>query len=291
MHGITITINPVAFSIGSLDVAWHGIMSLLGIVAAVIIVRHEAKKKGIPENFIYDLAIWAVIGGIIGARLFHVMDSYDLYRGHFWQIFKVEQGGLAIWGGYIGGVLATIIYTRFFNKQNVSLSRLLDAAVPGLIVGLMIGRIGCTINGDATGHATSMPWGFIYVNPGAQRTVAASNLFKVPTHPYPIYEIAFNLCMLVLLLKVRKSITVNGMLFWIYAGLFSIARIWLTTYRQEPIVFVGLQEAQVVGIIVLVISVAAIAYLWRRKQAAVVPPLIESCGAEQGSTGTREKEA
>lgn len=268
MNGITININPVAFSIGSLNVEWHGIMAMLGIVAAVIIVIHEAKKKAIPENFIYSLAIWAVVGGILGARLFHVMDSYDLYRGHFWQIFKIEQGGLAIWGGYIGGVLATIIFTRFFNKQNVNLSRLVDAAIPALIVGLMIGRVGCTINGDATGHTTSMPWGFTYVNPGAQSTIAASNLFKVPTHPYPIYEDIFSLFMLLLLLKVRKSITIDGMLFWIYVGLFSIERIWLTTYRQEPIVFAGLQEAQAVGIIVLAISLAAIAYLWRRKRAA-----------------------
>lgn len=266
MNGITININPVAFSVGSLHVQWHGIMTMLAIVAAVIIISYEAKKKGIPQNFIYSAAIWAVIGGVIGARLFHVMDSYDLYRGHFWRMFDIQEGGLAIWGGLIGGALATVMYVKFFNKQNVNLSHLVDAAVPALLVAQIIGRVGCTINGDATGHTTSMPWGFIYVHPDA--VVPAGNLFGVPTHPYPIYEMMFNFFSLLLLLKIRKSITVDGMLFWIYLGLFSIARIWLTIYRQEPIVFAGLQEAQVVGIICLAVSLGALTYLWRRKQAA-----------------------
>ncbi len=130
----------------------------------------------------------------------------------------------------------------------------------------MIGRVGCAINGDATGRTTSMPWGFIYTHPDAQ--VPAPNLFKVPTNPYPVYEIIFNLLSLLVLLKIRKSIKIDGMFFWMYVGLYSIARIWLTAYRQEPVVFAGLQEAQVIGIVLLVTSLSVIAYLWRRNKAA-----------------------
>jgi phosphatidylglycerol---prolipoprotein diacylglyceryl transferase len=269
--GITININPVIFHIGSLEVQWHGLMIMLGIIAAVIIISPEARKKGIPQSFIYGVTIWAVIGGIIGARLFHIMDNFDLYRDHLWKIFEIQEGGLAAWGGLIGGTLATVIYVKCFNKQNINLSQFVDIAIPALIVAEIIGRIGCTINGDATGHTTSMPWGFIYTNPKAQALVPSHSLFNVPTHPYPIYEMIFNFFCLLFLLKIRKKLTVDGMLFWAYAGLYSIGRIWLTMFRKEPIVFLRMQEAQVVGIITLLISTIALIYLWRKKKATLKP--------------------
>ena len=267
--GITININPVAFHIGSLEVQWHGIMIMLGILVAVIIISLLARKKGIPQSFIYSVTIWAVIGGIIGARLFHVMDNFDLYENHLWKIFDVQQGGLAAWGGLIGGTLATVIYVKYFNDQHINLSQFVDIAIPALIVAQIIGRVGCTINGDATGHTTSMPWGFIYSNPKALALVPSHSLFNVPTHPYPIYEMIFNFFCLLILLIIRKKLTVDGMLFWAYAGMYSIGRIWLTIYRQEPIVFLRMQEAQVVGIISLVISATALIYFWRKKSTEV----------------------
>ena len=134
MHGITINMNPIIATIGSLEIQWHGLLSALAVIAAVIIVSFTARKKGISQNFIYTASIWSVVGGVIGARAFHVADSFSLYRPDLWRMFAIQEGGLAIWGGLIGGVVAAVIYVKFFSKERINLAHLVDAAVPCLLV-------------------------------------------------------------------------------------------------------------------------------------------------------------
>jgi phosphatidylglycerol:prolipoprotein diacylglycerol transferase len=259
MNGIVINIDPVIFRIGDFELRWYSIAIILAVIVAVIIAAHEGKRKGLPKNFIYSVAPWVLIAGLVGARLFHVIDQWEYYAGNPLYIFQVQQGGLAIWGGLFGGGVAAIAYARM---RHIPIGRHADTVVPALLIAQIIGRFGCIVNGDAYGGATSLPWGFIYAHPNA---LIPSALFGIPTHPYPVYEILWNGAILLALLKLRYSFTKDGLLFFSYLSLYSLGRFALTFVRQENALFWQLQQAQVIAIATMFVSVATIIYLSRKR--------------------------
>jgi phosphatidylglycerol:prolipoprotein diacylglycerol transferase len=183
----------------------------------------------------------------------------------------VNQGGLAVWGGLITGGLAALVAAR---RHSLPIPRLADATVVGLIVGQMIGRVGCIVNGDAYGGPTSLPWGLIYVNPDAMLPDA---LRGVPTHPYPIYEILWDFFLLGLLLVLRRHPLPHGLLFSIYAVGYSLGRFSLSFLRQEAVVLWGLQQAQLVALVLLLAAMSGIAVLrWSRARAGASAPRLAS---------------
>ena len=178
-------------------------------------------------------------------------------------MFAFWQGGLAIWGALAGGGLAVVIFARL---KQISFGHLVDALVPGLLVAQIIGRFACIIDGDAVGSATTLPWGFTYINPGA---MVPAGLLGLPVHPYPVYDQLWNLVGLAIALKLRRHLKTDGLLFLIYLSIYAAGRFVFTFVRQEKIWFWGLQEAQVIAIAILVISVAAMVYLWRKARISI----------------------
>jgi phosphatidylglycerol:prolipoprotein diacylglycerol transferase len=181
----------------------------------------------------------------------------------------VQQGGLAIWGGLAGGFIAVIIFAKL---RKISLGRLADTMVPGLLVAQIIGRFACIINGDAVGGATNLPWGFIYINPGSLVPV---DLFGVPTHPYPVYEMLWNLAGLTLALSLRRYLKTDGLLFLSYLSFYAIGRFILTFVRQESVWLWGLQEAQVIAIAILIVSAGIMIYTFRRSKIDTTPEYLK----------------
>ncbi len=254
MNGIEINIDPVIFHFGIFELRWYGLAIMMAIIAAVLITVRQARAKGIVADYIYSLAIWVVISGIVGARLFHVLDRWDYYSANLSQIFQFQQGGLAIWGGLGGGGIALLLYARI---RHLPLGRLVDTVVPGLLVAQIIGRFGCIINGDAYGGITNLPWAFIYTHPGAS---IPGDLFGMPTHPYPVYEMVWNAIALMVIWRLGRHFKKDGLVFLSYLSFYALGRFILTFVRQESQFFWGLQQAQIIALLAFLVSLIAIFY-------------------------------
>ncbi len=263
MNGIVIDIDPVILMLGSFELRWYSLAIMVAIVAAVVISVRGAKKIGIPAEDVYTVAIVSVVAGILGARLFHVIDRLGYYLANPGQILQFQ--GLAIWGGLVTGVLAGVVCARL---KHMPLARLFDVVAPALLVAQIIGRFGCIVNGDAYGGVTNLPWGFIYTHPGA---MIPANLAGVPTHPYPVYEQLWNAASLALILGTRRWFKADGQMFVAYVGLYSLGRLLLTFVREETQVLWGLQQAQVLAVAGIVVAAGGFAYLQFRESRGKAP--------------------
>lgn len=197
---------------------------------------------------VYSVSIWAVVGGIVGARLFHIIDKLDYYLANPMAILAFQDGGLAILGGIVGGTVTGILYAR---REHLPVGKVADALAPGVILGQAIGRIGCTINGDAVGVATNVPWGFVYTNPGAM----APSLGQA-YQPTMIYEMIWDLMIFGFLWWARNHMKVDGLLFLSYLAFYSVGKFVISFWRQEAIFLFGLQEAQVVSLASIIFAAA-----------------------------------
>jgi len=259
MNGIVINIDPVILHVGGFALRWYSLAFVGGLLLAIGLVLREAKRSGLDANKVANVFIWALVGGIVGARLFHVVDRLDYYLANPQHIIMVNEGGLAIWGGLLTGGVAAFIAAR---RESLAPLKLADASVIGMIAGQMVGRLGCIVNGDAYGGATGMPWGFVYTNPGAMIPDA---LKGISTHPYPVYEILWDATLLGLLLFLRRRSLPEGLLFLLYVAGYALGRFSLTFVRQEAVVVWGLQQAQVVALVVLLLAlIGGVWIIWAR---------------------------
>ncbi|MBI4338251.1 MAG: prolipoprotein diacylglyceryl transferase [Chloroflexi bacterium] len=249
MSGITINVDPVIAHLGGFALRWYSLTFAAGVLVAVLLVLREARRRGLDTGKVTNVALWSVLAGLVGARLFHIVDKLSYYLANPYQILMLNQGGLAIWGGILVGGLAAA-YVAY--REGLPIAKLADATPIGLIAGQMLGRIGCIINGDAYGGPTGMPWGFTYINPGAMIPEA---LKGVPTHPYPVYEVLWDLALLGLLLLLRRRPLPQGLLFLAYVGGYALGRFVLTFVRQEAAVLWDLQQAQVIALVALALAV------------------------------------
>ena len=260
---INIGIDPVAFSIGVFDVRWYGIMVVLAVVAVIVISLLEARRVGLDEEHIYSAGLWAIIGGIIVSRLFHVIDKWDYYMANPVQIVGFE--GLTVYGAVLGALLALRIYCWV---KKLSFWQIGDIVAPGAILGQAIGRIGCLMNGCCYGLPTSLPWGVVYTNPGSYCPL------DEPFQPTQIYHLIWNLIGFSILWSLRRRLKPQGSLFLLYLALYAAGDLSIRFVRAgEPFLF-SLQQAQLIGIIILVVTVPwLIIRMWRaRAQAVVIEP-------------------
>ena len=255
--------HPVLIQIGPLVIRWYGVMIALACFAGMWLALKEAKRKGIGREKIEGFFFYALIGAIIGARLYYVAFSC---LENFWSnpltLFAVWEGGLAIHGGILGGLLVALIYAR---KREIPFWKLADTVAPSLILGQTVGRIGCFLNGDAHGHPTKLPWGMIY----SPESPAGRMFPGQPLHPTQLYEMFFNWMIFLFLWKWRKRFKVDGHLFLLYVMMYSAIRIFIEHFRADKLVLLGkLSAAQSIGIIGIIIGLGLIYTIQNKRRKA-----------------------
>ena len=242
---IFINLDPNVATIGGFTLTWHGVFSAIGVIAGVVVGVRAAAEGGAEEDGAYTLALWSVAGGIVGARLFHVIDNWSYYARNPGQIVLINEGGIAIWGAIVGGVLTGFL-CGLVTRQKVA--ALADGGGLGLILGQAIGRIGDVINGEHHGVFFNAPWAVVYTNPNTLGEVG------IPVHLAVGYELIWDLLVFGLLLLLKRRWVGLGVMFWLYVLLYSVGRFWISFYRVDTIVAFGLRQAQIASVVGIVAS-------------------------------------
>lgn len=252
---IEINIDPVLLRLGPLMITWHGFFTAVGVLAGIWLATRLAVERGFTEDDIMSIALWSVVGGIVGARLFHVIDAWEYYSNDPVAIVRVNEGGLAIWGTIVGGPIGGAIYAY---RHHLSIPRLLDICGLGLILGMAIGRLGDVINGEHHGSAASIPWSVRYTHP---LTLGEPGL---PVHLAVGYELiwdmlVFGFCAWLLY---RRILPRDSMVFWTMIALYSVGRFVVQFYRLDQPFFMGLSQAQFLAFAIGALALWIVVYQW-----------------------------
>ena len=249
---IEIDVGPYLVSSGSFLLSWHGFFSFLAVATAVYLVGRWAPTKGIDPDDVYSIAIWAIVGGIVGARIVHVIDNWGFYQYNLLQILFIWSGGIGIWGGILGGFIGGASYA-LISKHPVGV--IADLTAPALLLVQSIGRLGDIVNGEHCARAASdFILAFNWTSPDSDARVCANGI-GVPAQPVIAYEMLWNLAALVVIWKLRDRLRPDGMLFALYLAFYAVGRFLVTFLRQDKIWVLGLQEAHFIAILVLIITV------------------------------------
>jgi phosphatidylglycerol:prolipoprotein diacylglycerol transferase len=264
--------NPIAFSIFSIDVYWYGIIIITGVISGLLLARYRAKKNGEDPEIYSDFLLYALISAIIGARLYYVAFAWDDYKDNLLDIFATREGGLAIYGGVIGSLIALIVYTKV---KKLSFTQMADTAVPGLALGQMIGRIGNFINMEAFGGYTDSV--FAMALKAGKAKIPASMVEHIgplagyegnylQVQPTFAYESLWNLGVVIILMIYTKHKKFQGEILAMYFLLYGLGRSWIEGLRTDQLLIgsTTIAISQVLSIALVIVSGAVIVY--KRKQ-------------------------
>lgn len=256
-------VDPIAFSFGNFEIRWYGIIIAIALLIGIVVSYFTAKYRGQRSEEVINFAPFAVIFGVIGARLLHVLVNWSYYSGHLSYIFAFRRGGLAIQGVMLGGVLALLVFCRI---RKLDFWLWVDIIAPSLLLGQAIGRWGNFFNQEAFGMPTDLSWG-IYIDP-LNRPVAYSN--SEYFHPTFFYEFIANLVLFAMLMlihrlyKKRPDRFPAGLIFCTYLGVYAVYRSIIEYYRVDSSYFLGVKVVYILDIITVIAVLIMVNYLVKR---------------------------
>lgn len=271
---IEIHIDPTMAELGPFTLAWHGFFTAVGIIAGVWLAVRMARARGLDPNIAQEIALVGVPCAVIGARLFYVAEHWDAFSDNPLRIVTgITEGGITLYGGLIGGVVGGLAYGLY---RRLPILPFLDAAAPGMILGQALGRVGDLINGEHRGTPTDLPWAVRYTHPN---TLGDPGVAVHPTAGG--YELLGDLAILMILLFVVARVARHpGWVFFWYALLYAGMRASLSPFRLDETGALGLSIPQLVGIGVIVATLALGLFLLTRR-GRVAPAGMNGADIEQ----------
>ncbi|MFN6571174.1 prolipoprotein diacylglyceryl transferase [Nostoc minutum NIES-26] len=269
--------GPILRQIGPITIRWYGLLIASAVLIGVSLSQYLAKRRNVNPDLLSDLSIWLVIGAIPAARLYYVLFQWSEYASRPKSIIAIWEGGIAIHGAIIGGILAALIFAKL---KRVSFWQLADLVAPSLILGQAIGRWGNFFNSEAFGGPTNLPWK-LYIPP-ERRPPELINFEYF--HPTFLYESLWDLMVFALLITLffrglsGKSRLRVGTLFMVYLATYSLGRLWIESLRTDSLMLGPLRIAQVVSLTGITLGLAGLAWLYIRKRPLpdVVSPFQEN---------------
>lgn len=253
---------PKRFEIFGIEIALYGVIIGVGMLLSLLLIAQVAKKSGQSADFYWDMAIVTVIVGVVGARLYYVIFSWDSYKDNLLSILNLRQGGLAIYGGIIGGLLAIIAYTKY-KKYKLPLA--LDTVVPGVILGQILGRWGNFFNREAFGDYTDGLFAMRLPVEAVRYSEITGKMMEhmeegvnyVQVHPTFLYESLWNVGILVLMLLLWKKKHFDGEVTLLYFAGYGIGRFFIESLRTDQLKLgtTGIAVSQMLGLTLFVTAV------------------------------------
>jgi len=223
-----------------------------------ILIMHEVKITKQDKNLYHDFLFYAILSGIICARIYYIIFSWDYYKNNLLEIFALRKGGLGIYGAIIGGWLSAIIFCKI-KKCNLNL--FLDTCSLGLLTGQIIGRWGNFFNREAFGRDTksffAMRYLYSKVNCDIKKTtpIIIDGIKYIQVHPTFLYESSFNFILLIFLMCYKSKKKFDGEIFWLYIFFYSCARFWIESLRVDQLILFNMPVSQILSVILFLIAI------------------------------------
>jgi phosphatidylglycerol---prolipoprotein diacylglyceryl transferase len=249
-------IDPVALSLGPIQIHWYGVIIGVGIALALYLAMREGEKRGLHKDIFPDLMLWAIPIAILSARIYYVAFEWDYYSQNPGDIIKIWNGGIAIHGALIGSVITGIVFSK---KRNISFWKLADIAAPSIIIGQAIGRWGNFINQEA--HGGEVTRSFLEGLFLPDFIVNQMYINGAYYHPTFLYESIWNLLGFILLLALRRVNLRQGEIFLSYVIWYSIGRYFIEGMRTDSLMLTeSLRIAQTISLGLIVLAAGLIVY-------------------------------
>lgn len=250
-------IDPIAFKLGPLTVAWYGLIIVAAMLLAISLTIKEAEKRDLTEDFVVDMAFWAIPLGIIGARVYYVLFELEFYLSDPIRMLYIWEGGLAIYGGIIAGVL--VIYYRS-QKENVPPLLVTDVLAPYVLLGQAIGRWGNFVNQEAHGGEVSRQFLEKLMLPDF--IVEQMNIRGSYYHPTFLYESVWSLIGVAVIVFVRKKdkFLLRGEATASYLIWYGVGRFFIEGMRTDSLYIGGLRVSQIISLLLVVAGIAFVVY-------------------------------
>lgn len=247
---------PLGFTLGPLNIRWYGVLIAVGLMLAVIYGCRRSKSFGLKDDDLIDGVLWIVPLAVVCARLYYCIFQWDSYKYDFWGIFRIWEGGLAIYGGVIGAAIGIVIYARV-KKDKVNLFAVLDITSLGFLIGQCIGRWGNFINREAFGAETT--W---FLRMGLENPTTGVVKYY---HPTFLYESVWNLCGFVLLHFLSKRRRYDGQVALGYVAWYGLGRALIEGLRTDSLYWGPVRVSQALAAVSCVAAVSLLIYFYIRK--------------------------
>ncbi len=252
--------NPVLFTYGNFEIRWYSVLILIAVFLSYFFIKKEAGRFGVKKDFTFNLMFWTLIFGIIGARLYYVLFNWSEYAINPISILKIWEGGLAIHGGLIAGLITVLLYTKKYHMRTI---RILDFIVVPLLLAQAIGRWGNFFNGEAHGAATTVEaLKSLFVPDFVIKGMVIDNIVYMPTFYFESL-VCFGAFIILLIIRRLKYLKV-GTLTAAYLLIYGVLRFFIEFSRTDALLLGGFKIAQIVSVIMALVGLAILMFNSRK---------------------------